>query len=408
MTHQLTQKLVNSVSANGSKQRFPDSKVSGLTLRVSQGGKKVWAIRYRSAEGASREMKIGDADKMPLEDARKTARLKLANVPTGGDPLRDKRAAKREAVQSKQRTVAAMTDRYRDSSDFLTKRETTRATYNNSLDRHILPRVGKMSLKTLTRGAISSLLDDLATEHSGNVSNQARSALSVVLSFAVERDAISYNPMRGIRAKHKTPVRERILSDVELKGLWEGLRAGTVSDLVKLLLVVPARSNEAAGMMWDELDLETGLWSIPAERMKGAQSHELPLSKTAITLLRRRQESATTPWVFPNKDATAPIHRARPSRFCNRYSKTMGWVSFGPHDLRRTIATRLAKMGLGHATIERTLGHKVGAGKAIVNYDHHDYRDRKRAALESWEAELLRVLHAGDTGGNVFQLRETA
>lgn len=413
MENPLTQKFVNSVTSNGAKQRFPDNKVRGLVLRIAPGGTKVWVIRYRSLDGTSREMKIAEADKMPIDDARKKARVELANVPTGDDPLKKHRQAKREAVIGKERTVSAITAHYRRSTSYITKRDSTRLTYDNSLDKHILPRIGERSITSLKRGDISGLLDEVHSECSGNVANQARSALSVVLSFAVERDIIDFNPMRGVKAKHKTPVRKRILTDEELKALWAALEAReglseTVADMVQLLMLLPARSQEVAGMAWSELNLIEGIWSLTPARMKGGEAHELPLGETAIDLLKRRKEDATTPWVFPNKSGTEPMNRQRPSRACNRLSKSFGWESFGPHDLRRTIATRMAGMGLGHATIERTLGHKVGAGKAIVNYDHYDYRDRKRNALESWEAELVRVLSSGEASSNIYHLRETA
>ena len=394
----LSQSFANSVKANGKKQRFPDHKVKGLALRVGEGGTKNFVIRYRSEDGRSREMKIGRADQMPLEQARKVAREQLAMVPNGADPLKKRREARSEASTKHARTLAAVTEQYRQSSDYLSKRVTTRATYDNSLDRHILPRLGNHPIESIKRGVVSGLLNDLASEGSGNISNQARSALSVVMSFAMERDLIEFNPVRGVKSKHQTAVRERLLSDTELRAVWCALEDGggvspTVADMVRLCMFLPARSREIAGMEWSEVDFENALWVVPGERMKGHSAHELPLPEPVMSLLKARRRETNLPWVFPNKAGSAPMDRARPSRACNRLAKELEIPNFGPHDLRRTIATRMAEMGIESAIIERCLGHKVGAGRAIVHYDHHNYRERKREALEMWESELVRTLN---------------
>ena len=135
---------------------------------------------------------------------------------------------------------------------------------------------------------------------------------------------------------------------------------------------------------------------IPGERMKGHEPHEMPLSEPVLKILERRKTHSKAPWVFPNiaKDETkkGPMERSRPSRACNRLSKDISIPSFGPHDLRRTIATRMAEMGAESGVIERCLGHKVGAGRAIIHYDHHNYRDRKREALDKWAYSLAQLI----------------
>ncbi len=296
--------------------------------------------------------------------------------------------------------LRAVVENYRASSLYLSKRETTRTGYDNSLNRYILPRLGEMPIEEIKRRDVSEFLDHLVVEYSGSVSNQARSALSVVMSFALERDLIEYNPVIGVKAKHKMVVRRRILNDDELRGLWTRLdnRQGVtwaMSRMLKLLMLLPARATEISGMHWSEVDFNSGLLTIQGERMKGHQDHELPLPPLAIEILKEQAGKADTPFVFPSLSKEEPMHRARPSRACNRLSKDMGGALFGPHDLRRTIATRMAGLGVDQSIIERTLGHKVGLGRAIVHYDHHSYRDEKRAALEMWEGELLRV--SGDS-----------
>ena len=148
--------------------------------------------------------------------------------------------------------------------------------------------------------------------------------------------------------------------------------------------------------MWDgvgELDLVERTWTIPADRMKASASHQLPLTEMALTVLHRRQDDRVQgQWVFPNRAGSAPMSRRRHGRACARFAEAWGWEPFGPHDLRRTIATRLAKLGVVKEINQRLLRHKVGSGEAILHYDHHDYVEQKRAALELWESELTNVL----------------
>ena len=96
--------------------------------------------------------------------------------------------------------------------------------------------------------------------------------------------------------------------------------------------------------------------------------------------------------MFPNRAGFAPMSRRRHGRACARFAEAWGWEPFGPHDLRRTIATRLAKLGVVKEINQRLLGHKVGSGEAILHYDHHDYAEQKRVALELWEGELNVIL----------------
>ncbi len=392
----LTQATVDSLKGSGRKQRFPDNKVRGLALRIAPGGSKSWIIRYRDQLGKSKEMNLGRSDKISLELARKKARQALANLLDGEDPLQ-KREERREAARtSGERALQTVVEKYRASSLYLTKRDTTRRGYDNSLDRYILPKFGDMAVEDIKRRHVSEFLDELLVEHSGSVSNQARSALSVVMSFALERDLIEYNPVIGVKAKHKMVVRRRILTDDELRDLWTRLdnRQGVtwaMSRMLKLLMLLPARATEISGMHWSEVDFDAGLLTIPGERMKGHQDHELPLPPLAIDILREQAHKADTPFVFPSLSKEEPMHRARPSRACNRLSKDMSRALFGPHDLRRTIATRMAGLGIDQSIIERTLGHKVGLGRAIVHYDHHSYRDEKRVALELWQKELTQI-----------------
>lgn len=218
------------------------------------------------------------------------------------------------------------------------------------------------------------------------------------MSFAMERELVDFNPVAMVKLKQKVKPRNRTLSDEEIRALWGAAEAGdgvsrTVADILLLSLILPARASEISGMEWEELNLVDRTWTIPADRMKASTSHQLPLTQMAIDVLLRRQEDAgQEPWVFPNLAGTEPMSRRRHGRACARFAERWDSEPFGPHDLRRTIATRLAKLGVVKEINQRLLGHKVGSGEAILHYDHHDYAEQKRAALETWEEELEKII----------------
>lgn len=399
-SQKLTQSLVKSVQSNGRKQRYPDHEVRGLALRVTEKGAKAFVIRYRKPDRSSAEMKVGGADTITLAQARTIARDKLAEVAAGGDPLASKAEMQRQAEANKLKTMEAVVERYFSSNEYESLRPSTRSFYEIHLRVHILPRIGSFPVEELRRRDLVSLRETLLAECSEATVKACLSTLSVLLNFALELELIEFNPAAGMKKKVKSRVRERLLSDAELKTLWTILDAeagmgASVAAIIRLCMFLPARAGEVSGMRWEELDLEAAVWAIPASRMKAKRDHELPLTASAVSLLRDLSSAASGPWVFPNKDRTGPMGSKVAGRACNRLSKEHGWDSFGPHDLRRSIATRLAEKGVPEATIERTLGHDTSGGRAIANYNLYAYRAEKLRALEVWGAELLGIV--GDT-----------
>lgn len=393
----LTQSFAHEIKANGRKQRFADQKVPGLYLRVAPGGKKTWIIRYRKLDRSSAEMTIGQVSSMPLEVARAQARQGLSEVSMGGDPIRAKRQARQAAIDRNARTLAGVAERYRRSPAYTTKRESTRSGYDISLNIHILPRIGNLPVDEIGRREVAELLDTLHAERGGSVSNAARAALSVLMAYATEHDFAPFNPVRDVKRRHKMVRRDRMLTDEELRELWRATgeldgMGEVVASMIRVCMFMPARVGEIAGATWTELDLEAALWTVKGERMKNGKDHEMPLSAPLVSLLKEIKRGTNSAWVFPALTGQGPMDGKRAGRACNRFAAKRGWSSFGPHDLRRTYATRMADLGFEQSIIERTLGHDVSSGRAIAHYDHSNYRERKREALNAWANQLGTVL----------------
>ncbi|MEH6695267.1 MAG: tyrosine-type recombinase/integrase [Hyphomonas sp.] len=399
----LTQTFINSVEANGAKQRFSDHKVAGLCLRVAPGGTKTFVIRYRKPDNASAEMNIGRADVVTLEMARDRAKKHLAQVPDGHDPIEARRQAGIEARNKKMETLEALAEAFKASPGFLSKKIRTQEFYKSCLRVHILPRLGTRSVKEIGRKDIATFLDEIYSEHSGPASNSARRTLSVLFSYATELELIDFNPVSAVKQRHRGGQRTRQLNDKELKRLWQALDdlegvTSDVSDMIRLCLFLPARVNEIAGMEWAELNLNDRLWTVRADRMKNNKPHELPFGECCRRLLEKRRNAGAgnNPWVFPAKSGIEPMNGKVASRACNRLSKDWGCTPFGPHALRRGFTTRMAEKGVRLEILERALSHDVTGGRAIAHYDHYSYRDEKRDLMEHWEETLLNIVQAHD------------
>jgi integrase len=154
----------------------------------------------------------------------------------------------------------------------------------------------------------------------------------------------------------------------------------------------PHRSRgEAIGATWSEFDLGKAEWSLPASHSKNGLAHVIPLSADAVRVLRAQEQ--TSVWVFPSEKAGGPLRHDRLTKLLREalthYVDDLGTL-FTPHDLRRTVETGLARLGIGREVRDRILNHKDRSVSGM-HYNRHDYLPEKRAALEKWAREVRRV-----------------
>ena len=193
----------------------------------------------------------------------------------------------------------------------------------------------------------------------------------------------------------ETP-RARVLTDEKIRAVYNTGVGWPVEGFVKLLILTGARRNEVAGMQWDEIDLDTKLWIMPAERNKSGRDFEVPLNDMAADIIRNTPRLGDH--VFTT-NGVRPISGF--SKFKLRLDADTGVEDWTLHDLRRTLRTNLAKLGIPRDIAERTLNHAMGELDRV--YDHHDYRDEKRRALDAW-ADRLDLILNGDHGDRVVPL----
>ena len=173
--------------------------------------------------------------------------------------------------------------------------------------------------------------------------------------------------------------------------------------LIQLLMILLQRKGEVAGMRVAELDLDRGVWLIPAERMKTRRAHTVPLSPKAVALIREAlalnegRDGINNRFVFQSRVSAKPIHGPSVNNALGNVLLALGIDGATVHDLRRTGSTRMTSEQLGITAHIRSqvLGHvDSGGGSAIssTHYDANSYMSEKRRALEAWEAHLLKVV----------------
>ena len=379
-----------------------DEGTPGLALRVSE-ARKAWTFIFTSPKDAKRaRMTLGSYPSTSLAKARALALEAKGHVDGKVDP-RDVFAAR----DANAFTVKTLADSYYEKH----VRPNLRSASNTEqrFKRTILPVVGSVRLADLHRRDINRVLDPIVKRDSGIEANRVFAVMQGMFNWAVERGDLDRSPMHGMTKPTTETARERVLSGDEIQTIWRALpaaigRSEDVQRIVKLCLVTGQRVGEIAGMRRDELDLKHALWSLPGSRTKNASPHTVPLSSLAVEIIVDALKSAAKDWeyVFPSGDESIRAHaiattlrRAQGPKKKNPKG-VFGIPAFTAHDLRRTVLTNLAQLGVQPIVIGAIANHRsvTKAGVTFAVYVKHDYGREKREALDLW-AERLSGIIAG-------------
>jgi integrase len=197
-----------------------------------------------------------------------------------------------------------------------------------------------------------------------------------------------------------------VLSDDEIRAVWAAFddTGWPFGPLAHLLLLTGQRLSEVAEARWSEIDLEAKTWKIPKERTKNDRAHEVPLSDAAVEIIKALPRiEGKAGYVFTATGAH-PVSNLKRLREALRRASSERDVAPTLHDLRRTVATNLQKLGVRLEVTEAVLNHVSGSRKGIVGvYQRHEYSDEKRAALDAW-ARRLDAIVTGAGASNVVEL----
>jgi integrase len=382
-----------------------DTAVPGLSLRINPAstknpdGLRYWLLRYRPRYQAQRSTVLGPYPALSLADARQRASDIVNAAKKGIDLLAEEKreAEERRKAEARARTIREI------GEDYLTHVEGHLRSYRNIDSRfrnHIFPALGNRLIGDVRQADIVELLDKLQ-HHDGlcHTTNRVRETLICLFGYAIERQLVEANPAASTKRRKVERPRERILSRDEMQLLWQAL--DRIPDpgrsYVRILMLTGCRRQEARAMQWDELDLDGRLWSLPSQRTKAARPHEIPLSEAAAEIISSMPRCG--PYVF-TIDGRRPmtVHQIKA-----RLDRESGIKDWRLHDLRRTLRSGLAELGVNYDIAERVIGHTMP--QIERTYNVFNYREEKRSALERWARHLTVIVTDGHAAPNVVQLR---
>lgn len=385
MTSKLTIARIKALTAPG---RYSDG--GTLFLNVAPGGSKNWVQRI-VINGRRHDIGLGGWPVVTLSDARDVALDNRRLVQKGGDPLAHKRKVKVPTFEEAAKVVyAANLPRWNSAK--------TAANWMQQLERHAFPRLANKPLDRIAREDVLAVLTPIWTSTPGTA-RKLRQRIRAIMEWAQAHGHVEHNAageaisgalpsMPSVKAHHRS------LSYQDLPAALEAIEASAANVPAKLcfrfVVLTACRSGEARGATWQEIDLEAGTWTIPADRMKTGHEHRIPLSSAALDVLKAasafRDESGLV-FPSPRKRFTQISDTA-----LNGILRTVELADrCVMHGFRSTFRDWCAETGKAREIAEAALAHTVGGVEGA--YFRSDLFDRRRDVMDAWARYATR-----DTG----------
>lgn len=381
--------IANLSLASGTRREIWDTIVPGLAIRI--GARRKTFVAMVRARGRVRRVTLGVHPGLGISDARTRARLLIEQGQNGIDPVEVREAKARHEDDQRRNTVASAVAQY--VTLYAQRRQRSWRITQRRLEMYLVETMGERPVGTITRADIVRAIDVVQARGFAIGANRTLANFKTFFRWCVERGLLERSPAELVRAPSIEVSRDRVLSDEELRAVWKATLtyAGPYGQIVRLLLLTAQRREEVAGMRWDELDLKSRAWTLRANRTKSGRLHVVPLSEAAMFGVC--SVSRVGPLLFGSQ---ADLAGDRSFSCWNqaklRLDKASGVSDWRLHDLRRTAATGMARLGISPPVIERVLNHAVtSAGPLAAVYQRYDYAKEKREALELWASEVVRL-----------------
>lgn len=423
MKTRLTDKVAAAlVAADGKADAVAsDDRIPGFTVRALPSGRKYWRLRYKLA-GNQRRVILGEFPGMSAAQARKAAEALRGQVSAGKDvwaEVQAERARMAREAEAEAFTVGVLIDEWK--SERLSGRSASYQAEAPKRLRHALGKLVNMPAAKLDRPAVVQALAAAKRESGPVAANRIRAYARACFGWAVKRGSIASNPFADVPVPAAETPRDRVLRDAELALAWNATSALSASfaALVKLLILTGQRRGEVAGMRWSELHLDSDAphWTLPAERTKNGRAHDVPLSPEAVAVIAMLPRVKGNDFALSTGPKTAPsgfgkVKAKLDAEMAKARAKAIGGdpakcalAEWTLHDLRRTVATGLQRLGVRLEVTEAVLNHVSGSRSGIVGvYQRHQWTDEKRAALVAWGRHVRAQIEGTAGLGNVARL----
>jgi integrase len=437
MTKALTDTGIKNAKATSSRREIPDGLLPGLYLVVqpSPSGAKSFAVRYRHA-GQTRKLTLGAYPALNLDTAREIGGTALRAAAAGRDPATEKQSAKVDAKRQAADEIRGKRDLFENTAREFIARHAMKSNKENTwretarilglrpspdnpddlidIGGDVMTAWRGRRIQEISKRDVIALLDGVNDRGSPIMANRVLAAVRKLFNWCLARDVIQASPCTLVDPPAPERSRDRVLTDDEVRLVWnatevEGWPFGPV---VKLLMLTGQRLSEVGGMRWEELDLNNKLWTLPAERVKNGERHDVPLSDAAIAVI------SALPRIKTAKSFVFTTRRDLPvtgfSRAKDRIDAAISAATANGapvdhwtlHDLRRTMASGMARLGIQLPVIGKTLNHSSGTFRGVAGvYQRHSFADEKRNALAVWASHVESVV-SGGAPANVVPMRK--
>jgi integrase len=385
-----------------------DTKAPGLVVRITPSGVVSWAARGRRPDGREARITLGTWPQVGLAEARREALKARAEVAGGKDRIAERREQRGEAqARAALPTVADRLAKWLAANE---RRWSDRYACEVArlCDRELIPALGDRPLAEVDRQGWTSVLAAVA----GRKPALGASLYRVAASFLSHADAAGWIkehplPRRGAsRIAPSVPSRDRVLTDDELARVWTAttsLRPGPRC-FMRVLMTTGCRADEAAGIAIGELDPVSGLWRLSAQRTKNDRPHVMPVPPALMAdLTARAPEGAGAGYRLLGQVRGGALSGF--SKLKVRLDAASGVTGWRFHDIRRTVRTKLAALGVAPDIAERALNHVSAVGTLAQIYDRHDYEQEIITALARWQGALAVLVGEAELGADVVPLR---
>jgi integrase len=375
-----------------SEVTYFDSDIGGFGIRVRQGGSRSWVFQYDFA-GKTKRITLGKVSAIDPAKARAIASELHAKVRLGQDPA----AVKAENQARAAETFGAAVRPY-----LQWQRARVRPSTLRHLERHLLVNLAplhSLPINKVDRRAIAAQLARMAS--SPVQANRTRSTLTSFLNWAMREGLIDSNPALATNKYPERP-RERVLSNAELRALWNALpgNGDDYTDIIKILVLTGAREREISDLAVAEIDFAKGVIELPAYRVKNRRKHIIPMSDAVRTILESREQNGRN-FVFGRSKTRGFSGWSKCKERLDEAIKIPSWTI---HDLRRVVSTGMNEIGIEPHIVEAILGHVSGSRGGIAGrYNFALYESQKATALQRWAEHVAAIVEGRDS--NVTPMR---
>lgn len=393
MRQKLTKSVIDGIQPAKRDAIYWDAELKGFGIKVTPTGRKVFVVQHRPKghRGAPRKYTIGKFGEWTIQQARNRARDVLNDSAKGIDQGARQRA---DAVRKASDKVDLLIDEFilKHASKNRSGNETRRILYRDAL-----PLIGSRSIHGVTKRDVIAMIERVADRGSNYMANRTLAAARKFFNWCVSRGVIDASPAAGVVAPTKELSRDRVLSRVEIRAIMKaatqmGYPFGTIA---QLLFLTAQRRDEVAGMRWSEIDFDNSVWTLPGERTKNGNAHDVHLSRSASQLLANTprfaaNDAGSCDLVFTTTGTSSVSGFSKAKRQLDELSGVADWRI---HDIRRTVVTEMSKISVPVHVADKILNHRSGVISGVTAvYQRNEFTDERRKAMDEWATQLSRVV----------------